>query len=105
GAGRRALEDGAARSAGRAGPARSRPCPRCGRSRPGLSWLPAVGARPREAGVGYVERHLLPNERVLYKTRLHWILFAKAALLLLVGLVLTAVLWRGPTPPPRCCAA
>jgi uncharacterized membrane protein YdbT with pleckstrin-like domain len=29
--------------------------------------------------VGYVERHLLPNERVVYKTRLHWILFAKPA--------------------------
>ncbi len=27
--------------------------------------------------MGYVERHLLPNERVLYKTRLHWILFGK----------------------------
>jgi len=28
--------------------------------------------------VGYVERHLLPNERVLYKTRLHWIMFIPA---------------------------
>jgi len=27
--------------------------------------------------VGYVERHLLPNERVLYRTRLHWVLFAR----------------------------
>jgi uncharacterized membrane protein YdbT with pleckstrin-like domain len=38
--------------------------------------------------VGYVERHLLPNERVVYKTRLHWILFARPALVTLVGVVL-----------------
>lgn len=39
--------------------------------------------------MGYVERHLLPNERVLYKTRLHWVLFARPALLTLLGVVLT----------------
>ena len=33
--------------------------------------------------MGYVERHLLPNERVVYKTRLHWILFAKPVVLTL----------------------
>jgi uncharacterized membrane protein YdbT with pleckstrin-like domain len=43
--------------------------------------------------MGYVERHLLPNERVLYKTRLHWILFWRPALLTLAGLVLTGLLW------------
>jgi uncharacterized membrane protein YdbT with pleckstrin-like domain len=43
--------------------------------------------------VGYVERHLLPGERVLYKTRLHWILFWKAALVTGGGLFLTGVLW------------
>jgi uncharacterized membrane protein YdbT with pleckstrin-like domain len=42
--------------------------------------------------MGYVERHLLPNERVLYKTRLHWILFTRPALVTLVGVALTAVL-------------
>jgi uncharacterized membrane protein YdbT with pleckstrin-like domain len=42
--------------------------------------------------VGYVERHLLPNERVVYKTRLHWILFAKPASVTLLGLVLTVAL-------------
>ena len=42
--------------------------------------------------MGYVERHLLPNERVVYKTKLHWILFAKPALLTLLGLVLTVAL-------------
>ena len=49
--------------------------------------------------MGYVERHLLPNERVLYKTRLHWILFVKPALVVVAGLVLGAVLWRVLEPP------
>ena len=49
--------------------------------------------------MGYVERHLLPNERVLYKTRLHWILFVKPALVVVAGLVLSAVLWRVLEPP------
>ena len=49
--------------------------------------------------MGYVERHLLPNERVLYKTRLHWILFVKPALVVVAGLVLGAVLWRVLQPP------
>jgi uncharacterized membrane protein YdbT with pleckstrin-like domain len=48
--------------------------------------------------VGYVERHLLPGEQVLYKTRLHWVLFYPSAALLLIGLVLTAVLWRVQNP-------
>jgi uncharacterized membrane protein YdbT with pleckstrin-like domain len=49
--------------------------------------------------VGYVERHLLPEERVLYKTRLHWILYLKAALLTLVGIGLALVLTQVPDPP------
>jgi uncharacterized membrane protein YdbT with pleckstrin-like domain len=49
--------------------------------------------------VGYVERHLLPNERVLYKTRLHWVLFLKPALVVLAGLVLAGVLTRVPDQP------
>lgn len=39
--------------------------------------------------MGYVERHLLPNERVVYKTRLHWILFARPTLVTLAGVALT----------------
>jgi uncharacterized membrane protein YdbT with pleckstrin-like domain len=50
--------------------------------------------------VGYVERHLLPDERVLYKTRLHWILYAKAALLTLVGIALAVVLAQLVADPP-----
>jgi uncharacterized membrane protein YdbT with pleckstrin-like domain len=42
--------------------------------------------------MGYVERHLLPNERVLYKTRLHWILFARSVLVTLAGLAATVAL-------------
>jgi uncharacterized membrane protein YdbT with pleckstrin-like domain len=42
--------------------------------------------------VGYVERHLLPNERVVYKTRLHWILFGRPAIVTLVGVALTVTL-------------
>ena len=38
--------------------------------------------------MGYVERHLLPEERVLYKTRLHWLLFAKPLIAVLAGAVL-----------------
>jgi uncharacterized membrane protein YdbT with pleckstrin-like domain len=49
--------------------------------------------------VGYVERHLLPDERVLYKTRLHWVLYLKAMLLTLVGIVLAIVLTRVADPP------
>jgi uncharacterized membrane protein YdbT with pleckstrin-like domain len=49
--------------------------------------------------VGYVERHLLPNERVVYKTRLHWILFFKPVLVFLAGVVLAAVLRRVLDPP------
>jgi len=44
--------------------------------------------------MGYVERHLLPNERVLYKTRLHWILFFRSAALTVAGVVLAVLLSR-----------
>ena len=42
--------------------------------------------------MGYVERHLLPNERVIYKTKLHWVLFVKPALVTLLGLGITVAL-------------
>ena len=53
----------------------------------------------RLARVGYVERHLLPDERVLYKTRLHWVLYLRAMLLTLVGIVLAIVLTQVADPP------
>jgi len=48
--------------------------------------------------VGYVERHLLAGERVLYKTRLHWVLFVKPALLMLVGVILMVLLRQVQDP-------
>lgn len=49
--------------------------------------------------MGYVERHLLPNEHVVYKTRLHWVLFVKPVLLMLAGIVLAVVLRQVAEPP------
>ena len=46
-----------------------------------------------------MERHLLPGERVLYKTRLHWVLFVKPVLVLLAGVVLTILLRQVQDPP------
>jgi len=48
--------------------------------------------------MGYVERHLLPNEQVLYKTRLHWVLFLKPGLVAVGGLVLAGLLAQVPQP-------
>jgi uncharacterized membrane protein YdbT with pleckstrin-like domain len=49
--------------------------------------------------VGYVERHLLAGEQVVYKTRLHWVLFLKPALLSLGGVALAVVLRQVQDPP------
>lgn len=47
--------------------------------------------------MGYVERSLIPGEQVVYKTKLHWIVFAKSYLLVLIGLA-GAVLWHRYIP-------
>ncbi len=47
--------------------------------------------------MGYVERSLIPGERVVFKTRLHWIIFTKAYFLALTGVV-GAVLWGRYAP-------
>ena len=45
-----------------------------------------------EAGVvSYIDENLLPDEHVVYRTDLHWIIFARAILVLVVGLVLVFV--------------
>jgi uncharacterized membrane protein YdbT with pleckstrin-like domain len=49
--------------------------------------------------VGYVERHLLQGERVVYKTRLHWILFLRPVLVIVVGIALALVLRPVQDPP------
>jgi uncharacterized membrane protein YdbT with pleckstrin-like domain len=49
--------------------------------------------------VGYVEGHLLAGEHVVYKTRLHWILFLRPALVVVVGIALALVLRPVQDPP------
>jgi uncharacterized membrane protein YdbT with pleckstrin-like domain len=49
--------------------------------------------------VGYVERHLLPNEHVVYKTRLHWVLYVKPALVIAMGAALAVLLRKVQDPP------
>ena len=61
----------------------------CRRPRAGLFSRPTAARLPEEAPVGYVERHLLPKERVVYKTRLHWILFAKPVMATLLAFALS----------------
>ena len=50
--------------------------------------------------MGYVERHLLPGERVLYKTRLHWILFIRSLLLIVIGLAFGVACYQKVPDPP-----
>ena len=42
--------------------------------------------------MGYVDRHLLPGERVIYRTRLHWKLYVWPALLVLLVLLPLVIL-------------
>ena len=51
------------------------------------------------ARVGYVERHLLADERVEFQTRLHWLLFVKPLVAVVVGIVLTWLLHDIDDPP------
>ena len=41
--------------------------------------------------MSYIDENLLPNEHVVYRADLHWIIFARAILVLVVGLVLVFV--------------
>jgi uncharacterized membrane protein YdbT with pleckstrin-like domain len=41
--------------------------------------------------VSYIDENLLPDEHVVYRADLHWIIFARAILVLVVGLVLVFV--------------
>jgi membrane protein YdbS with pleckstrin-like domain len=50
--------------------------------------------------VGYVEKHLLPRERLLFTTRLHWVLFAKPVLAMVGGAALTWLLYVNVGDPP-----
>jgi uncharacterized membrane protein YdbT with pleckstrin-like domain len=50
--------------------------------------------------MGYVERHLLPGEGVRFKTRLHWILFLRPALLVAIGVALGVACYQIIPDPP-----
>ena len=41
--------------------------------------------------MSYIDENLLPDEHVVYRAELHWIIFARAILVLVVGLVLVFV--------------
>jgi len=41
--------------------------------------------------VSYLDENLLPDEHVVYRAELHWIIFVRAILVLVVGLVLAFV--------------
>jgi uncharacterized membrane protein YdbT with pleckstrin-like domain len=41
--------------------------------------------------VSYIDENLLPDEHVVYRAELHWIIFARAILVLVAGLVLVFV--------------
>jgi uncharacterized membrane protein YdbT with pleckstrin-like domain len=49
--------------------------------------------------VGYVERHLLPDERILFKTRLHWLHFGKPLLASVAGVLAASFLYFGEIEP------
>ncbi len=37
--------------------------------------------------MGYIESNLLPDEKIVYKARLHWIIFWKPFALIVLGIV------------------
>ena len=41
--------------------------------------------------MGYIESNLLPNEEIVYRASLHWIIFLKSFAVIALGLVLLAV--------------
>lgn len=52
------------------------------------------GGRPggvSSRAMGYIESNLLPDERIIHRARLHWLVFWKAGLTVAAGLVLLAV--------------
>jgi uncharacterized membrane protein YdbT with pleckstrin-like domain len=48
--------------------------------------------------MGYVERNLLPEEQVLYSTRLHWLVYAMPIAIMLVGVAVFVALTREVDP-------
>lgn len=48
--------------------------------------------------MSYLDKNLLPDERVVYRARLHWITFAQAVVVLALGLALRFVLGADARP-------
>jgi hypothetical protein len=49
------------------------------------------GAR-RSSGMGYIESSLLPNEKIVYKVKLHWIIFWKSSVVTILGVAFLLIL-------------
>lgn len=48
--------------------------------------------------MSYIDKNLLPDERVVYRARLHWITFARAVVVLALGLALLFLLGADARP-------
>jgi membrane protein YdbS with pleckstrin-like domain len=57
---------------------------------PGLQTGPFV---PILSPMSYLDDHLLDGERIVYRARLHWTIFLKAIVVVLLGIALGIVLW------------
>jgi len=42
--------------------------------------------------MGYIESNLLPDEQVVYKAKLHWIIFWKSCAVILLGIIFLFIL-------------
>ena len=54
--------------------------------------MATVRERPPKP-MSYVDKNLMEGEQVVYRTRRHWIVFAKAMVFLALGVVLSIALW------------
>ena len=49
--------------------------------------------------MSYVENNLMPNEKVIYKAKIHWFIFAQEIFLFLLGIFLFTIDKQGNTGP------
>lgn len=49
--------------------------------------------------MSYVENNLMPNEKVIYKAKVHWFIFVQGILLFLLGIFLFSINKQGNTGP------
>ncbi|HVO91865.1 MAG TPA: PH domain-containing protein [Terriglobales bacterium] len=81
---------------------RSLPNPQCEANRIGSFFalasgrvMMARGGSQRSAGMGYIESTLLPDETIVYKAKLHWIIFWKAIALIILSVIFLFILPLG----------